>query len=43
MQVEILDLVLGNAPFVIEEIDGLGTADIRTSSFLYSGRDGGGR
>lgn len=41
MQVEILDLVLGNAPFVIEEIDGLGAADIRTSSFLYSGRDGG--
>lgn len=41
MQVEILDLLLGGRPYVIEEIDGLGSADIRTSSFLYSGRDGG--
>ncbi|MFA5172588.1 MAG: hypothetical protein WC426_13585 [Sulfuriferula sp.] len=29
----------GNA--LIEEIDGLGAADVRTSSFLFSGRDGG--
>lgn len=26
---------------LIEEIDGLGAADVRTSSFLFSGRDGG--
>lgn len=28
-------------PFIITGVTGLGTADIRTSSFLYSGRSGG--
>lgn len=41
MQVEVLELTFGNAPYVIEEIDGLGAADIRNSQFLFSGRDGG--
>lgn len=34
-------LTLGDGNFHITEIDGLGAADIRTSSFLFSGRDGG--
>lgn len=35
------ELVLGNGNFYITDIDGLGAADIRTSDFLFSGRDGG--
>lgn len=34
-------LTLGNGNFHITDIDGLGAADIRSSSFLFSGRDGG--
>lgn len=34
-------LTLGEGNFIIESISGLGAADIRTSSFLFSGRDGG--
>lgn len=30
-----------NSNMLIEDIDGLGAADIRTSQFLFSGRDGG--
>lgn len=34
-------LTLGDGNFLITEIDGLGAADVRSSSFLFSGRDGG--
>lgn len=34
-------LTLGDSRFIIEKITGLGSADIRTSQFLFSGRDGG--
>lgn len=34
-------LTLGQGNFIIESVEGLGAADIRTSQFLFSGRDGG--